>query len=84
MPEDEPFELFRGFAEIFISVGLILLISSAVAFAASIGGTFAITLGLGFLCWVAGLYFTLRRRMTLPSIVLVSAIRWAPAGSWPG
>ncbi len=72
LPEDEPFELFKGFAEIFISVGLVLLISSAMAFAAAIGGIFAITLGLAALCWFAGTYFTLKRRMTLPSIVLVS------------
>lgn len=72
LPEDEPFELFRGFAEIFISIGLILLISSAMAFAAAVGGVLVITLGLAALCWWAATYFTLRRRMTLPSIVLVS------------
>jgi len=72
LPEDEPFELFKGFAEIFVSLGLILLIGSAVAFATAIGGVFAITLGLAGLCWFAAQYFTLRRRMTLPSIVLVS------------
>lgn len=71
LAEDEPFELFKGFAEIFISIGLILLISSAVAFSSAIGGMFAITLGLAALCWIAGTYFTLKRRMTLPSIVLV-------------
>ena len=72
LAEDEPFELFKGFAESFVSLGLFLLISSAVAFAASIGGICAITLGLAALCWLAGTYFTLKRRMTLPSIVLVS------------
>ncbi|WP_371224827.1 hypothetical protein [Roseovarius sp. 2305UL8-3] len=72
LPEDEPFELFKGFAEIFVSLGLVLLIGSAVAFATAIGGIFAITLGLAALCWFAGTYFTLKRRMTLPSIVLVS------------
>ncbi|MDF1668092.1 MAG: hypothetical protein P1U83_00645 [Roseovarius sp.] len=72
LPEDEPFELFKGFAEIFISVGLVLLISSAVAFAASIGGVLAIAPALALLSWFAAKYFTLKRRMTLPSIVLVS------------
>lgn len=72
LPEDEPFELFSGFAEIFISVGLVLLISSAAAFAAAIGGVAVIAPLVAVLCWVSGLYFTLRRRMTLPSIVLVS------------
>jgi hypothetical protein len=72
LPEDEPFELFKGFAEIFVSLGLILLIGSAVAFSAVVGGVFAITLGLAAMCWIAAFYFTTKRRMTLPSIVLVS------------
>ena len=80
LPEDEPFELFKGFAEIFVSLGLILLIGSAVAFAAAIGGVFAITLGLAALCWFAGIYFTLKRRMTLPSIVLVSGFSMGIGG----
>ncbi|WP_338549645.1 hypothetical protein [Roseovarius phycicola] len=80
LAEDEPFELFRGFAEIFISIGLILLISSAIAFAASIGGVVAITLGLAGLCWLAGTYFTLKRRMSLPSIVLVSGFSMGISG----
>jgi hypothetical protein len=80
LPEDEPFELFKGFAEIFVSLGLILLISSAVAFATVLGGVFAITLGLAGLCWLAGTYFTLKRRMTLPSIVLVTGYSMGAGG----
>lgn len=80
LPEDEPFELFKGFAEIFVSLGLILLISSAVAFATAIGGVLAITLGLAGLCWLAATYFTLKRRMTLPSIVLVSGYSMGVGG----
>lgn len=72
LPEDEPFELFKGFAEIFISVGLVLLISSAVAFAAAVGGILAIAPALAGTSWLAARYFTLKRRMVLPSIVLVS------------
>lgn len=80
LPEDEPFELFKGFAEIFVSLGLVLLIGSAISFAAAIGGMFAITLGLAALCWFAGTYFTLKRRMTLPSIVLVSGFSMGVGG----
>jgi len=72
LAEDEPFELFRGFAEIFVSVGLILLVSGTMALAAFIGGVFVIAPMLIISCWVAALYFTVNRRMTLPSIVLVS------------
>lgn len=80
LAEDEPFELFKGFAEIFISIGLILLISSTLTFATAVGGAFAFTLGLAAICWVAGTYFTLKRRMTLPSIVLVSGYGIGIAG----
>lgn len=69
--EDEPFELFRGFAEIFISVGLILLMSGILTVASLFGG-FLTPLFAAGLCWSLALYFTRKRRMMLPSIVLVS------------
>lgn len=78
--DDEPFELFRGFAEIFVSLGLILLIGSAVTFATAIGDVLGITLGLAGLCWLAGTYFTLKRRMTLPSIVLATGYAMGISG----
>jgi hypothetical protein len=68
--EDEPFELFKGFAEIFVSVGLVLLISGLLAFTSLVGGF--LTPGVAaVICWMFARYFTLRRRMSLPSIVLV-------------
>jgi hypothetical protein len=78
--EDEPFELFKGFGEIFVSLGLILMIGSAAAFAAAISGVFSITLALAASCWIAALYFTRARRMILPSIVLVTGYAIGIAG----
>ncbi|WP_240790259.1 hypothetical protein [Rhodobacter sp. SY28-1] len=74
--EDEPFEFFRGFSEIFISVGLVILLSGVAALLAAFGGFALLTL-VPLACaaiawWWAG-YFTLKRRMTLPSMVLASA-----------
>lgn len=71
--DDEPFELFTGFSEIFISVGLVILISGLIGFSALLGdpmiiSLFGIALSMG-LAW----YFTIRRRMVLPSTVLVCA-----------
>jgi hypothetical protein len=76
---DEPFELFRGFNEIFIVVGLFILwfgwvgvmgLSAATSlgpttasFAAYAVVTMAVVAGLAW-------YFTLRRRMVAPSIAL--------------
>ena len=36
--EDEPFEFFRGFSEIFISIGLVILLSGITALLAPFGG----------------------------------------------
>jgi hypothetical protein len=74
--EDEPFEFFKGFSEIFISIGLIILLSGIGAFLFAFGG-FAILTMVPLICagiawWWAG-YFTLRRRMNLPSMVLAAA-----------
>ena len=74
--EDEPFEFFRGFSEIFISIGLVILLTGVSAMLAWFGGFGLLVavplLTAGIAWWWAG-YFTLRRRMTLPSMVLASA-----------
>jgi hypothetical protein len=74
--EDEPFEFFKGFSEIFVSIGLIILLSGIAAMLAWFGGV-ALMSVLPLICagicwWWAG-YFTLKRRMNLPSMVLASA-----------
>lgn len=74
--EDEPFEFFRGFSEIFVSIGLIILLSGITSMLAWFGG-FALLALLplisAVICWWWANYFTLRRRMNLPSMVLASA-----------
>ena len=74
--EDEPFEFFRGFSEIFISIGLVILLTGATGLLAAFGGFALLTLvplaTAGIAWWWAG-YFTLKRRMTLPSMVLATA-----------
>ncbi|MDQ2065193.1 hypothetical protein Q9295_02305 [Xinfangfangia sp. CPCC 101601] len=74
--EDEPFEFFRGFSEIFISIGLVILLSGVTAMLSWFGGFALLTLvpliAAGVAWWWAR-YFTLKRRMTLPSMVLASA-----------
>jgi len=68
--QDEPFEFFRGFAEIFVTVGLMMLFSGILGFNLFLGGGLATALlGMG-LCWIVAEYFTVRRRMSLPSIAL--------------
>lgn len=78
-PGDEPFELFKGFNEIFIVIGLIILCSgwitvNSVAVAADFGNykthlMGAAGLGAVFL-WGVSEYFIRRRRMVGPAIAL--------------
>lgn len=67
--DDEPFEIFQGFAEIFVAVGLVIflvgvggLIETVVASGLSPFVLLAMSCGLGH-------YYAKHRRMTLPSIV---------------
>lgn len=77
---DEPFEFFRGFAEIFVSIGLVLLISGILAFTSVFGGFLTPALA-AFLCWTFARYFTIKRRMSLPSIVLVTGFALGSAAA---
>ncbi|MEM6636836.1 MAG: hypothetical protein AAF667_13215 [Pseudomonadota bacterium] len=81
---DEPFELFRGFNEVFIVVGLIILTSGwtgLIGAAALAGGSGVISTLVSFaavgavLLWILSEYFVRRRRMVAPAIALT--VLWA-------
>lgn len=93
---DEPFELFKGFNEIFIVVGLSILYVgwSAVSGLQMLGqmgtagrsGLLYAALAMGALVWAAR-YFTLKRRMIAPSIALtvmfaLSALQAGATAGW--
>jgi hypothetical protein len=78
-PREEPFELFRGFNEIFIVVGLLILFGAWSALSGVMmfdrlgmaGGRGALAALVTMLGLVAlARYFTLRRRMVAPSILI--------------
>ncbi len=68
--DDEPFEFFNGFSEIFITLGLILLFSGLGIGFTLAGSGLLTALVSALLCWLLALYFTKKRRMNLPSIAL--------------
>ncbi|WP_380055886.1 hypothetical protein ACFE33_01350 [Falsihalocynthiibacter sp. SS001] len=70
--EDEPFEFFRGFAEIFVTVGLGLLFAGIFAITALLGGGAVVPIVGMLLCAGFAVYFTKKRRMSLPSIALAT------------
>ncbi|CAH1657054.1 MAG: hypothetical protein KF735_06550 [Chelatococcus sp.] len=72
-PDDEALRLITGFADIFVTLGLVLFLG-AVRY---IGGALLPDLGLSWLvlaivAWLLAEFFTRRRRMALPSIVLLA------------
>lgn len=74
--EDEPFEFFKGFSEVFVSIGLVILLSGVAAMLAWFGGEgllIAVPAGCAAVAWWWATYFTLKRRMNLPSMVLAVA-----------
>jgi hypothetical protein len=73
--EDEPFEFFRGFSEIFISIGLLILLAGFVFLSQHTPPTKHISfmypqVAMAAVAWLGANYFTLRRRLNLPSMVL--------------
>ena len=85
---DEPFELFRGFNEIFVVVGLVILGTGWLGTWAIVAGT---SNGFGTVWAVAAVataaviaalaeYFVRRRRMVAPAIAL--AIAWTGTAAW--
>ncbi|MFQ5438434.1 MAG: hypothetical protein ACE5DK_06345 [Paracoccaceae bacterium] len=70
--EDEPFELFRGFSEIFVTVGLALLSSGLIGLSLALGNPLAVPFVSIVISVLFAVYFTRRRRMTLPSIFLAT------------
>ncbi|WP_230769619.1 hypothetical protein [Sphingomonas sp. Leaf4] len=78
--DEEHFRLLTGFNDIFVSVALALLLVSL----AWIGGSILTPLGgLGVAgaAWFLAEYFTARRRMALPSILLLLAFVGGVAGT---
>lgn len=83
---DEPFELFRGFNEIFVVVGLTILFSGAFGLAvamASASSAIVFTVFMALLLvglYFLSRYFTERRRMVAPSIALTLMVTGTAIG----
>lgn len=81
-PDDEPFVIFRGFAEIFVATGLALmfmgLYGGLVLLSSGLNepraGGMAIAAGAAGLAFALGWPLARARRMVLPSMVLVLAL----------
>lgn len=73
-PEDaEKLRFIAGFADIFVTLGIGLFLGAASYFLSTTGGPFVMAAGTAALAWMLAEFFTVRRRMALPSIVLLVA-----------
>lgn len=78
--DDEPFQLFRGFNEVFVTVGLLMFAGGFLfaikAISLDTAMAWAVLVGL---LWICAEYLTRRRRMTLPSMALAAVIVYLAA-----
>lgn len=78
--DEEHFRLLTGFNDIFVSIALVLLLVAL----GQIGGAIGTGLGGAFVAaaaWALAMYFTTKRRMALPSILLLLAFVGGVAGA---
>lgn len=79
---NEPFELFKGFNEIFIVVGLGILFAGYTGVAAIIGAEFIGQLVAMAAIWALSRYFIRTRRMVAPAIAM--ALMFSSSAGWLG
>ncbi|HLJ72535.1 MAG TPA: hypothetical protein VKU03_14545 [Roseiarcus sp.] len=70
-PDDESLRLVSGFGDVFVAIGLALFFGAAGFFVQHFFGRLAMWLAVAVLAWLLAEFFTRRRRMALPSIILL-------------
>ena len=68
--DDEQLRFVSGFADIFVTIGILLFVGALAAIMGSTGSTPALA-GIAASTWLLAEFFTGKRRMALPSIVLL-------------
>lgn len=85
--DDERVRFLTGFADIFVTIGVLLVLGTAGVLAADALGKAAAWALVAALAWGLAELFSRRRRMALPSIVLLVAFvlgAFVAAGTWLG
>lgn len=72
MVDEERFRLLTGFNDIFVSIAIALLLAAVAGIGSTVSGAVG-AVGLAGTAWLLAEYFTAKRRMALPSILLVLA-----------
>ncbi len=69
--DDEKLRFVSGFGDIFVTIGIGLFLSASAYFLSALSGPIGMAAGLAAASWGLAEFFTRRRRMALPSIVLL-------------
>ncbi|MCX7302779.1 MAG: hypothetical protein NTV73_00355 [Hyphomicrobiales bacterium] len=69
--DDESFRFIGGFSDIFVTIGLVLFLGALSYFSSGAAGGAGTSFAVALASWLLAEYFTRRRRMALPSIVLL-------------
>jgi hypothetical protein len=72
VPDEEQFRLLTGFNDIFVSIAVALLLAAVAGIGSTVSGAVG-AIGVAGTAWLLTEYSTGRRRMALPSILLVLA-----------
>lgn len=81
-PDDEKFRLIGGFNDVFVSIGVLLLVSALFGLASQFGFGGGFALLAMIVAWGLSEFFSRHMRLALPSIVL--AAMFAGAGAFVG
>ncbi len=69
--DDEQLRLVSGFADIFVTIGIVLFVGALAFFMDAGSGSTPALAGMGAAAWLLAEFFTGKHRMALPSIVLL-------------
>jgi hypothetical protein len=70
-PDDEQLRFISGFSDVFVTIGLAMFLGAIGFFALQIAGEIGASIVISAAAWLLAEFFTRRRRMALPSIVLL-------------
>jgi hypothetical protein len=70
-PDDEQLRFISGFSDVFVTIGLAMFLGALGFFAMQTAGGLGASIVISAAAWLLAEFFTRRRRMALPSIVLL-------------
>lgn len=80
-PDDESLRFITGFSDVFVAIGLFLFLGAAGFFLQRFFGDVALWIGVAIAAWLLAEFFARKRRMALPSIILLGVFACSVFGA---